>query len=109
MVDEYKYLGTWVSRVLGPAPHLEKASLKVAYITKKLAPCRYILDTRFNTDLFKMLVVPNVRMLGTVYRLADDNGKEKVENWVKRCYRTFCVLPWTSPNELVALLLGDVR
>lgn len=59
--------------------------------------------------MYKMLVLPAVRMLGSVYDLVDGNEKTTVERSVRRWYRSFCTLPWTTPNDLVDLLLGNVR
>jgi hypothetical protein len=67
-----------------------------------------IMDTRFNVGLFRMLVLPNVRMLGEIYRIATATKQEKIVRRVNRHFRTFCLLPWTCPNELVELLIGRV-
>ena len=67
------------------------------------------LDLRFNTSLFKSLVLPNIRMIGVVYTQLTKNGdKEKVERQFRKSYRSFCCLPWTSPNELVEKMIGQV-
>ena len=67
-----------------------------------------MMDTKFNTDLFKLLVLPGMRMIGAVYKLADEGEKQKIEGCIRRNYRTFCTFPWTTPNDLVDLLLGNV-
>jgi hypothetical protein len=56
-----------------------------------------------------MLVMPGIRMLGTMYKLAEAKDKELIEKNIRKNFRTFCTLPWTSPNELVDLLLGDIK
>jgi hypothetical protein len=107
IVNEYKYLGTWINRTIGLESHVEKSCRKITYVTRKLTPCRMVMDTRFNVSLFRMLILPNIRMLGEVYRISEDSHKRKVISKLNRHFRSFCMLPWTCPDELVHLLIGD--
>jgi hypothetical protein len=107
-VAEYKYLGTWVDGQLSVDPHLVKAKRKSDYQTRRLTPLRKELDLAFNVGLFKRLVTPNIRMIGVVYVKAKTAEREKTEIQFRKTFRSFCCLPWTSPNELVTKLIGDV-
>lgn len=103
---EYRYLGTFLCCKLSGASHLAKAGGRAAYISRRLWICRSELDLRFSTNLFQMLVIPAIRMVATVYQqLPEEQNKIEVE--VRRQFRSFCLLPWTCPNELVAMLMGD--
>lgn len=101
LVNDYKYLGTWMNQTLSPASHLEKAARKVSYVTGKLAPLRRQLNMKFNVRLFKTLIMPSIRMVGVLYKTATESWKGKIVRTVNRMFRTFCMLPWTCPNELV--------
>jgi hypothetical protein len=104
-VEEYGYLGTLLGRTLSASPHLAKAGRRATYVSRRLWLCRSELDLRFSANLFQMLL-PAVRMLGTLHQqLPGEQGRIEVE--VRRQFRTFCLLPWTCPNELVAIFLGD--
>jgi hypothetical protein len=46
-------------------------------------------------------------MLGTIHRLSGSADKLRIEVDIRKRLRMFCVLPWTCPNELTALLIGD--
>jgi hypothetical protein len=107
-VNDYRYLGTWVNGSLAVEPHLEKAKRKSDYQTRKLTPMRLELDLRFNARMFQTTIMPNMRMIGVIYTEANKGDKEKVEKQFRKCFRSFCCLPWTSPNELIAKLIGDV-
>lgn len=101
LVNEYKYLGTWMNQTLSPASHLEKASRKVGFITGRLAPIRRQLNLKFNIRLFKSLIMPSVRMVGVLFKISTESWKGKIVRKLNRMFRTFCMLPWTCPNELV--------
>jgi hypothetical protein len=75
---------------------------------RRLTICRHELDLQFNSNMFKLLLLPNIRMLGTIYRVCDTREKERVDIGVRKKFRMFCLLPWTAPNELVANLIGEV-
>ena len=105
-VGSYRYLGTHLTGNLEPDCHLESISRKANYQTRRLAPLRHCLDIKFNVNLFKMLVLPSVRLLGCVYKHTGKKGKKKIETHVRRRLRGFCVLPWTCPNELINCLIG---
>lgn len=106
-MEEYRYLGTFLGRTLSAAPHLAKAGFRATYIGRRLWICRSELDLRFATNLFRLLLMPAIRMLASVHQQLPLD-REAVEKDVRRQFRTFCLLPWTSPNELVELLLGNV-
>jgi hypothetical protein len=57
-VKEYTCLGTWLSRTLTAAPHMANAGRRVDYTARRHWSCRKGMDVRFNTKLFRMLVVP---------------------------------------------------
>ncbi len=46
-------------------------------------------------------------MLGTIHRISTPADKRIIEVDLRKRLRMFCVLPWTCPNELTALLIGD--
>ena len=75
IMKEYKYLGTWIDRSLSSKAHLEKANLKYQYVAKKLGIFRYKLDLKLNTHLFKLLILPSVRMLGCAYKFSSAKDK----------------------------------
>jgi hypothetical protein len=76
-------------------------------VTRKLAPLRLLLDLRLNVNLFRTIILPGMRMLGSIHRLGKPKIKDKIEKDVRRRLRMFAMLPWTSPNELVGMLIGD--
>lgn len=108
-VSEYKYLGTYLTGDLSPDCHLRNIGRKADYQARQLAPLRHCLDMRFNVNLFKMLILPSVRLLGNVHRHANIKEKEKVEIHVRKRLRAFCLLPWTCPNEFVEMLIGSTQ
>jgi len=48
------------------------------YVTRKMAPLRLKLDWKFNTNIFKTMLLPNIRLLGTIYKISNDNEKRKI-------------------------------
>lgn len=108
-VPEYKYLGTCLTSNLEPDCHLKTIGRKSDFQTRKLAPLRHRLDMRFNVNLFKMLVMPGVRLLGSIHRHTSTTGKNKIEVHVRKRLRSFCLLPWSCPNEFVEVLIGNTK
>jgi hypothetical protein len=74
-VTEYKYLGTWLDSTISPDSHLEKAN----YQTKKLTLFRMRMDLRFNTSLFRQLIMPSMKMVAVIYRISTAKDRNKVE------------------------------
>jgi len=60
------------------ASHLAKEGRKMEYVTRKMAPLRLKLDWKFNTNIFKTMLLPNIRLLGTIYKISNDNEKRKI-------------------------------
>lgn len=107
IVTSYKYLGTVLNSQLTPTNHLQETGRKADFQTHKLSPLRRHLDLRFNVSLFKMLIMPGIRLLGCVYKDTSITEQKKIEINMRRRVRSFCLLPWTSPNELTEVLVGD--
>jgi hypothetical protein len=60
---KYKYLRTvLLIQYLTPEPHLRYLGKKADYQTHRLAPLRHHLDFKFSSNLFKMLVLPGIRL-----------------------------------------------
>jgi starvation-inducible outer membrane lipoprotein len=64
---------------ISPDSHLEKAGRKANYQTRKLTPFRVRMDLRFNTSLFRQLIMSNMRIVGVIYRISTAKDRTKVE------------------------------
>lgn len=68
VVQSYKYLGTFVNASMSPAIHLKSVEGKVNHITSKLYPFRLHGNIKFNVNLFQMLIMPNFKLISTLYK-----------------------------------------
>ena len=66
-VPEYKYLGTWIKGNLDPTPHLNKHAEKANFLCRRFYYLRKQNDLKFNRNLFQIFILPEARMLGTLF------------------------------------------
>ena len=66
------------------------------------------MDLRFNKNLFNLLIMPNVRMIGSVYQEGSQREREKVQACFKKMFRSFCLLPWSTPHLTLEKIIGNV-
>ena len=77
-VSEYKYLGTSMTEDLEPESHLRTIGRKSDFQARRLAPLHHCLDLKFNVNLFKLLIMPGICILGSVHRHTSNKGKGKI-------------------------------
>ena len=65
LVEDYKYLSTYLTRTLSAAPHYSKAGSKATYISRSLWMCRSELYLHFSSNLFRLLMHA-IRMIASV-------------------------------------------
>lgn len=108
VIAEYKYLGGKITRKFKVGEHLTHIERKVGFVTSKLSPIRLLKDLRLSVNLFRTFVMPLVRM-GLMNALATNpTDKEAFMKRVRMRFKTFCLLPRSTPNWLIRMLLGSI-
>lgn len=82
---------------------------KVRSVARKLRALRAKRMLRLNINLFKVLVMPWVRMGATNMVLGLAGERLRFMRTVRRWFREFCGLPRGTPNTVVRWLLGDLE
>lgn len=79
LVLEYNYLGTWISPSMKSSAHLAKECKKADFIQRILAPLRLQGDLRFNSNMFRTLILPGIRLVGILHSqsIATEQSKMK--------------------------------
>lgn len=109
VVEQYKYLGCVLERDLSMRKYLQFVEEKVARVSKKLWKVRKLRKLRVNINLFKMLVMPRVRMAAINLKACYATQKKEFIQMVKREFKRWCWLPKNTENKAVRILLGDLE
>ena len=97
-VNQYKYLGTWLDQNLDPMTHLKALENKMSILSRKFYALRKQGNIKFNINIFKIFILPNIKMLATLYNETNPRNKGKILVILRRKIRDFCLLPRNSPN-----------
>ena len=106
--DKYKYLGTWLFNNLDPRRHFSEIQNHVNHIIIKLASIRIKGDLKTCLNLFKVLILPRMRMVCCYFDLVTDKQRQDIISFIRKTFKRFCCLPRTCSNEVVDAMLGDL-
>lgn len=65
-------------------------------------------NLRVNINLFKLLIMPYVKMSAINVTLGNSTDRMMLLREVRKWMKYFCILPKTTPNKIVKQLFGDV-
>lgn len=69
VTTKYKYLGTWLYNNLDPRRHFSEINTSICFVSAKLTAVRMKGDLKTNINLFKVLILPKIRMVSGFFDL----------------------------------------
>ena len=109
LVNNYRYLGTVIPNHLSMRNHLEAMNNKVNYLIRKLTPFRINASAKFNNNMFKILIVPQYRLIGALWEIISAAERARVETSLRVRFKQFMLLPKSTPNDVVHMMTGSME
>ena len=90
ILEKYKYLGSWLYNNLDPRRHFAEISKYMSFVIARLTGVRKRGDLRTNINLFKVLLMPRIRMVFCFYDLLAQNQQENIQLHIRKWFKLFC-------------------
>ena len=108
IVNNYKYLGTVMTKHMSIDSHLNETGQKVDYLTRKLTPFRINASVKFNVNMFKLMVAPQYRLLASLWDFIGKTAKKMITISYRKSFKKFMMMPPSVPNSVIDLLIGNM-
>lgn len=89
--------------------HLRAIQKKIDFLNIRLTPVRRVGDLKYSSNLFICFILPLYRLSWPLVRIISEGEREQFFRHLRRNYRKFCCLPYTTPTRVVDLLIGKVE
>ena len=109
VVQKYKFLGAQINRMLGLEDYIGYVGRKVRFIVSKFGKIRNLRKINLNINLFKVFVMPWVRMGALNMLLGNIGNRKSYLQATRKWFRQFCLLPSRCSNETIRWLLADIE
>ena len=107
IVNQYKYLGTWLNQKLTVCTQLEHITKKADFIRHRLSPTPYNASLDFRRNLWQVFVLPLYEFISPVYHYEEaQSAREKVQLSLRRSFKDFTGLRKTVKTELINDLMA---
>ena len=93
---------------LSSACHLNYISRKINFISHKLTPIRLLKDLRLNSNLYKIFILPLIRMSFGVVNHLSNNETRRFITFIKKSVKKFSYLPMNTPNRILDKIFGNI-
>ena len=98
IVLSYKYLGTVIDNSQSIDHHLTQLNNKMNYLIRRITPFRLNAGPKFNCNLFKILVTPQYRLLGSLWEEMNKTERIATERSYRVRFKVFMMLPKSTSN-----------
>ena len=111
IVNQYKYLGTWLNQKLTLDTQIQHITKKVNFIRSKLSPSTYHATLDFRKNLWQIFVQPLIEFTLPLYFHEEAaTRKAKLEILLRNSFKSFTSLKKTTKTDLVDRLMGyDIK
>jgi len=107
ILDNYKYLGTWLSQKLELDPQIQFLEKKINFMKHKLNPCLYNATLELRKNLWQVFVVPLFEFALPIYFSEEAKTKrQKLERVLRGSFKNFTGLAKTVDTQLIDDLMG---
>jgi len=106
VVEKYKYLGVWIDGKLTMDPQLQHIKDKTNFLVYKLWPLLRNVSLDYRINLWKVLVRPLFEMLAGHYFAENKSNREKVQNCLRKTFKSFTLLFKNVDDDTVNELMG---
>ena len=107
IVDEYKYLGTWLNQKLNLEPQIKFINKKINFMRHKLSPCLFNATLELRKNLWQVFVVPLFEFTLPIFHYEDSrSNKLNLERLLRSSFKNFTGLGKTVDTKLIEDLMG---
>ena len=107
IVEQYKYLGTWLNQKLTVDTQLQHINKKSQFIRYRLSPTLYNATLDFRRNLWQIFILPLYEFTIPIYHYEEaHSNKMRVELSLRRSFKSFTGLRKTTNTELINDLMA---
>jgi len=107
IVDQYKYLGTWLNPKLNCDTHLKQIITKTNIIRKKLSPILYSTSLEMRKNLWQVFIIPLYEFILPLYHYEPaQTKKDKMELSLRNSFKSFTGFKKGVSTNLINDLMG---
>jgi len=106
IVDQYKYLGTWLNSKLTHETHLRQVINKTYTIRRKLSPMIYSISLEMRKNLWQIFIMPLYEFILPIYHQEQATTKRnKMELALRNSFKSFTGLKKGMQTKLIQDLM----
>ena len=109
VVKKYKYLGMEMDNNCNIMSHAQSVNAKICFLTARFSVLRQRNNLKLNINLFKIFIMPLLRLGFPLYHHAAPPDKEKFLRFVRTKWKIFVGLPITCANRIIVKMMGDIH